>query len=223
MGQNRWNLCFAISIMLHGLLLFSVPAWLMYRHTSRPKPSQIQLVPERMEKIRKPDIDDFFSKKPPAYIDNIVKKTILDSSAQSSLEKPEIEAPAPHIELVLQKPKAADDGGRLKETVLASQRDQRIEETPAYMDYYRAVREKIRSTAHRYYDYTDKGVVNISFIIRQDGNLSGLDLMDQVQTNKRLIQLAYRSVNDAAPFPSFPKELDYSQLQFNLSIHFKNN
>ncbi|MBN2483310.1 MAG: hypothetical protein JXD21_03810 [Candidatus Omnitrophica bacterium] len=220
MTKNMWNLSLAISIMLHGALLFSLPAFFA-RQSSKKVTRELQIVPQELEKIPLIEGKEMYLEKPPAYIDNIVKKTILDSTAPFSLEKPDIDMPGNPIQLVIEKVESIFPDEQSKETLFSQ--DQSPQETPAYMDYYRAVREKIRNVAHRYYNNSEKGVVTVSFIIRKDGNLSALDLSQDESANYQLIQVARRSVNDAAPFPSFPQELDYSQLQFNLSIHFKSN
>ena len=223
MGKMSWNLSLAISIMLHGVLFFSLPAFFFHRNVVRQQKRELQIMPQELEKISEIDEDLIDLKKPPAYLEDIVKKTILDSTSPFSLEKPEMDTASNPIELIVEKVQPVIPPHQSEEALYSRDTQSQIQDTPAYMDYYRAVREKIRNVAHKHYSTTEKGVVNVSFIISKNGNLSTLDFSDSPSSNYNLIQVARRSVNDAAPFPSFPEELDYSQLQFNLSIHFKNN
>ena len=93
---------------------------------------------------------------------------------------------------------------------------------PSYISYYQIVREKIRRSAYQNYTHSETGEVYISFIISNDGLIKGVRLVDErSSTNDYLRNIALRSVNDAAPFPNFPKELDYPQLSFNIIISFE--
>jgi len=95
-------------------------------------------------------------------------------------------------------------------------------DNPSYISYYQIVREKIRRSAYQNYISNEKGEVYLSFIIARDGALKEVRLSDEKSSvNHYLKDLALRSLQDAAPFPSFPKELDYPQLSFNIIISFE--
>lgn len=95
-------------------------------------------------------------------------------------------------------------------------------DNPSYISYYQIVREKIRRSAYQNYTHNETGEIYISFIISNDGLIKGVRLVDErSSTNDYLRNIALRSVNDAAPFPNFPKELDYPQLSFNIIISFE--
>ena len=92
------------------------------------------------------------------------------------------------------------------------------------MGYYRLIRERIRNSAYHNYNSQKKGEVLLSFLIGKDGSLKEVDLDPQSIKNGNLRKIALRSVQESAPFPKFPKELQrYTRLQFNISIYFKNN
>ncbi len=95
-------------------------------------------------------------------------------------------------------------------------------DNPSYISYYQIVREKIRRSAYQNYTHNQTGEVYISFIISNDGLIKGARLVEERSSaNEYLKSTALRSVNDAAPFPNFPKELDYPQLSFNIVISFE--
>ena len=92
------------------------------------------------------------------------------------------------------------------------------------MNYYRLIREKIRSNAYRYYRSADTGKVLLSFVILHDGGLGKFSLEEDQETSSILRQIAIDSVKSAAPFPPFPAELQsYTRLSFRIPIYFKNN
>ncbi len=93
---------------------------------------------------------------------------------------------------------------------------------PTYVSYYQVVREKIRRAAYQNYSKTEVGEVYLSFIISNDGVIRDIRLVDERSSgNSYLRDTALRSIRDAAPFPAFPKDLDYPELSFNIVISFE--
>jgi len=93
---------------------------------------------------------------------------------------------------------------------------------PSYLSYYQVVHEKIRRAGCRIYAGNEAGEVNISFIISREGNLTDVKLdTDKSVNNRRLRNIALKSLKDASPFPHFPRELDYLQIPFNITISFE--
>ena len=92
-----------------------------------------------------------------------------------------------------------------------------------YEDYYKVVREKIvHKIEYNYKDYYRDGDVNLCFILNFDGSLDRIDVkLDKSTSDKRLIDIAILSLQQAAPFPPFPKELDAPQLPFSVVVSFK--
>jgi outer membrane biosynthesis protein TonB len=93
---------------------------------------------------------------------------------------------------------------------------------PSYISYYQLVREKIRRCAYQNYSRTETGEIFLSFVIAQDGSLREIRLVEEKSTPSYYLRdIASRSIKAAAPFPMFPKELDYPQLSFNVIISFE--
>ena len=92
-----------------------------------------------------------------------------------------------------------------------------------YEDYYRVVREKIvHKIEYNYKDYYREGDVALCFVLNFNGSLDRIDVkLDKSTSDKRLIDIAILSLQQAAPFPPFPKELDASQLPFSVIVSFK--
>lgn len=94
--------------------------------------------------------------------------------------------------------------------------------SPSYLSYYQIVREKIRRAAYRNYNRNETGEVYITFVVSSEGYLKDVRLVeDKSLASTYLKEVASSSVTAASPFPNFPKELDYSQLSFNVVISFE--
>ncbi|MCX5713606.1 MAG: energy transducer TonB [Candidatus Omnitrophica bacterium] len=93
---------------------------------------------------------------------------------------------------------------------------------PSYVSYYQIVREKIRRTAYQNYTRTEQGEVFLSFVISSDGYIKEIRVVeDKSSSNPYLLETSVKSIKGAAPFPNFPKELDYQQLSFNVVISYE--
>ncbi|TRZ95124.1 hypothetical protein D4R78_04545 [bacterium] len=93
---------------------------------------------------------------------------------------------------------------------------------PSYISYYQIVREKIKRSAYRNYTRTEVGEIYLSFIISRDGLLRDVRLNEEKSAlSLYLREVALKSLDNASPFPNFPKELNYPQLSFNVAISFE--
>lgn len=97
------------------------------------------------------------------------------------------------------------------------------EELVTYLDYYQALREKIKSCAHKNYPkYNIQGEVFVSFTILSDGTLAQIKVIDERSDNIPILKsAAIKSLEEASPFAPFPKEIKLSQMNFNLPILFE--
>ncbi|MBF0330629.1 MAG: hypothetical protein HQL17_01730 [Candidatus Omnitrophica bacterium] len=94
--------------------------------------------------------------------------------------------------------------------------------TPSYITYYQIVRDRIRDRAYSNYIKLSVGEVFVTFIIKDDGSLSGLQILESKSSaNDFLREVGLKSVQEGAPFPPFPKDLNYPELTFNVSISFQ--
>lgn len=94
--------------------------------------------------------------------------------------------------------------------------------TPAYATYYQIVRMRIRDRAYANYTKLSSGDVYLTFIIKSNGSLEQLQIMEnKSQANEFLRDVGVKSVQEASPFPPFPKDLNYPELTFNVQISFQ--
>ena len=94
-----------------------------------------------------------------------------------------------------------------------------------YNDYYKAVRERIvQKLKYNYRDYYRDGDVDILFRLNSNGSLGRIDVdLSKSTSDKKLIDIALYSLQEASPFAPFPKELNAAELPFNITISFKEN
>ena len=206
--RSYWNLALIISFLLHALLLTAIPS--SFKNNSnlynKNKEKEIEIIPEKIEKIKEENKVILDQKKPLPYIENIMSKLMTND----------------HL-LDIEKPRVAEK--EVKEIVFSDVfQNKELKKNPAYMDYYRVIREKIKNQAYKNYNSLKKGEVGLTFVISKDGSLGTVRFGKESMQNSSLRNIALRSIKESAPFPEFPPELkDYSHLKFNLKIYFKNN
>lgn len=210
--KKTLNICFVVSLSIHAIILSGIPQFFRPQTTDhRPQTKtnkEIIIEPERIEKIR-PESDkrtlEATQPKPLPYIEKILDN-LLDKKNMPNLQKSYF----------------VDKG--MPEIALSESSTEKLKDNPAYMDYYRLIREKIRNSAYQNYDTEAEGEIFASFLILQDGSLQSIQFNPGGTENKALYKIAQKSIENAVPFPVFPKELqDYQYLRFNIMIYFKNN
>jgi TonB family protein len=211
--RNYWNLALGLSIIIHTVIFMKLPNFEKnFFSKEKNMIKEIEIITQEVKDVTPIKKERILARASiPPYIENISERLNTSSSASSfSLEKPAIYEE------------------NLKEIIfseLPQEEDKSLKEIPAYMDYYRLIREKIRRNAFRYYESNDCGEVFLNFVILKNGELENIYLNKEKSVgSKALREIALKSIKNAAPFPSFPEELkDYTRLQFNISIYFKNN
>lgn len=111
-----------------------------------------------------------------------------------------------------------------EEAALRTARKQaEIKSTKDYVNYFTAIREKIRQRLKaNYKHYYSEGEVLLAFTLNADGTLGGLDADRARSTADRtLTDIATSSIREASPFPRFPKAMSLPQMNFNLIVSFK--
>lgn len=95
---------------------------------------------------------------------------------------------------------------------------------PKYLSYNQDIRQKIRNRAYAYIDHPDfeAGEVYLTFILSANGELIDVKIIeDKTKANDYLRRTSMRCVKEASPFTSFPKDLKYPELTFNVIISFE--
>jgi len=95
---------------------------------------------------------------------------------------------------------------------------------PRYLNYHELIRNKIKNRAYFYVDDPDfeTGEVYLTFILSSQGELQRVKVIEnETKANDFLRAVGIRSIKESGPFPSFPKELEYPELTFNVVISFE--
>jgi len=91
------------------------------------------------------------------------------------------------------------------------------------LPYYQSMREKILARLKRNYrSHYNDGDINLFFILDKEGNIVRIDVaLSKSTKDTKLIDTALISLQQAAPFGPFPKDLKVPQVLFGLIISFK--
>ena len=97
------------------------------------------------------------------------------------------------------------------------------EKEALYLNYYQTIRERIRNfVLENYPRFIACGEVCLYFVLLSDGSLKEIKVVEERSSQNRLLKdVAKKSVSQAAPFSSFPKDLSQAQLSFNVIISFE--
>lgn len=213
-----------ISLCLHGIVLFQRLNVSFFKknapekiveifYLNKPDAARISstnppAANKRSAALRKlPPVDIAIKKNPPPFIN---KKTSV--SRENTSEAPFLTKP------YLIKPEVVS----IKKKISFLSVDKDKAHNPLYINYYQVVREKIKHSAYQSYTRTERGEVYLSFVISSGGDLKQSRIVDERSSfSPYLREIALKSVQNSAPFPNFPKELDYPQLSFNVIISFE--
>lgn len=97
------------------------------------------------------------------------------------------------------------------------------EKEPLYISYYQSIREKIRRYVVKNYPrFIACGEVCLFFVLSADGKLKEIKVVEERSSpNDILKEIAKKSVRQAEPFETFPKNMDQMRLSFNVIISFE--
>jgi TonB family protein len=209
--KNSWTLALIISVLFHTALVLKIPRFDVFKKkdsvSNQESKKELKMEPEDIEKIHKKQRILREKPLPLPYVENIVNR-LIDNNVSPSLQKEEI---------------SRKD---IKEIIFSEMpiNDKALNKNPAYMSYYRSVREKIRANAYQNYNNRQKGEVVVNFLLLSDGSLKEINFNENSSPDKMLKEIAYVSIKNSSPFLPFPSELEkYSHLWFSISIYFKNN
>lgn len=226
LSSRMFQAALIISVIVHGALLIQKPFWHLpsaeqekklkvsyVEEKAHPKPLELHKPSEPLKKEPLFNLDARIAmdKKlpPPPFVE---KRDILKEIKPSVAKLPDFIKPS----------FVGPDVIAVKKKVSLPRIDPDKFDNPAYISYYQIVREKIRRAAYQNYTYSRNGEVYLSFIVASSGALKAIRLVPEKSSADASLQdIALRSIQQASPFPAFPKELDYPQLSFNIIISFE--
>jgi len=98
-----------------------------------------------------------------------------------------------------------------------------LSKEPVFLNYYRAIREKIKISANRNKPaFFRPGEVCIFFVLDKKGELRRLKIIEAKSSpDPHLRQTSLISMEEASPFPPFPEGLNREQIAFSIIIAFE--
>ncbi|MDD5566314.1 MAG: hypothetical protein PHG31_05450 [Candidatus Omnitrophica bacterium] len=227
LSDKAFQIAFLVSFVIHGLAFIRTPHFDIALPDKKPSRMEIVYVKNsphnndrpRPSLARRAEEVDMLSKLPlrkPAPPPFINDESLMGPERRSQL------ASSDFSNLPLVRPEVIKpDIIAIKKKISLPPLDPGKITSNSYMSYYQIVREKIKRAAYQNYIRNDTGDVYLSFVIARDGSLREVKLHEDKSTGGfYLREVALRSIRNSAPFPSFPKELDYPQLSFNIIISF---
>jgi len=201
--DNSFKTALIISLSLHGLVLAALPGANFFRMHKKFQKIEITYIKPQLKKTER--VVALKKAMPAPYI----KKEEVIQENLREINRPEIR---------ISEKKSAQVGAKIS---LPADNSEKIH-NPKYLNYSQTVRERIKRAAYQNYTRHDTGQVYLSFAISSDGTLQAVRLIEEKSVeNQYLRGIALKSIQDASPFPKFPKELNYPQLSFNIIISFE--
>jgi len=218
MADNSiFKFAFLASILFHAIFFLTIPETSFM--PTRRSLEKIKIVYYKIKK-EKPKKKKVFSRKKKPIIrelPKVTKKEVLNPPKKiaKKASKPKIEK---KTTVAFKKVKE-----KKFESVVKEEKDTAKKVT--YINYYRAVREKIRKYADRNYPKTKdlgEGEVLLNFVVSSNGELLQIRVVNRKSVkDPDLREIAINSIRDASPFPSFPKGMSQYQITFNLILSFE--
>ncbi len=105
---------------------------------------------------------------------------------------------------------------RQSSSILADPRKKQV-----FTEYFGQIKDRIQNTVFKNYsaEATGKGNISMIFVLSSDGRLEQI-MVKEGESNANFLakEFAVNCVREAGPFGSFPKELNFQKLSFNLSL-----
>jgi len=214
--EKTFQIALVISILAHGAILYNLPQFNINNSLKKP-PETIKIDYQKLQ-VPKNILTSFTAQKAtPLNSSNLDKIYIKNTASAPFFPKDLLSKQRKTLQ---QKPNFVD---KLKSNkkVSVPATETKIK-NPTYLNYYQKVREKIRRSAFRNFTKMHSGEVYLTFVILSTGHLQKIKLIeDKTKADNYLKQTAIKSLKESSPFPTFPRELKYPELSFNIIISFE--
>lgn len=109
-----------------------------------------------------------------------------------------------------------------RKTTIVGAKQVSPKERPAFVQYYRFIRNKIKVVAQSNTpDRFKEGKVKVIFRLSSNGRIKDLKVDEDKSIRNRILRFsAIESIKEASPFPAFPKGLTATELEFRITIEF---
>jgi len=221
MRANKvFQICLLASLTFHGIVLLQNSQFALFSHKIKEEKLEVSYV-------RKPEeFKPAFAKKAP-FLDlqslkitsqRLTPPRFIGKEALSNIQKKDILLSSAFKKPMFSKP----DVIAIKKKITLDMPDNLKMNSAAYISYSQIVHEKLKRSLHDNYSGTQTGEVSIVFVLAKNGKLKDTRIIDEKSSaNPYLKDVVLRSLKDTVIFPAFPKELDYPELSFSVTISFE--
>lgn len=145
--------------------------------------------------------------------------TGLDAPATAPIQRPDVPLPVPDLSDMQERPHKP----AVPAVIDLSNLSVELQQQPAYAEYFRKIRERIRHHAQRgFAAVAHGGEVYVSFVLRNDGALQGVALdQERSSDDAELCRISQESITQAAPFPPFPEGFQRPAVTFRIVIDYE--
>ncbi len=205
-----------VSLLIHSALFFSVPSMSFF--PSRRSLENLKITYYKIKEEPKPKTIARKKAEPVAQkLPEIKKEEMLRPPPPAKKEVKKVKPATRHV-----KPVEKKEEKKFEAVVKEEKNDAR---KATYINYYRAVREKIKRHADRNYlrnRRLGEGEVFLSFVVASNGELLQARVITERSVDDPLLRnIGINSIRDASPFSSFPKGMSQYQITFNVIIAFE--
>ncbi len=194
------------------------PSEVSYNIVKPDSKAELSAVDQKLDTISPNVVEQLMAAMKLPVEDQMVGQVPQPVKTDSLLQEPGI---MDNVDMLDRKPERLKGVKVTKEVSIPMLQSEKIN-TPSYITYYQIVRDRIRDRAYSNYTKLSVGEVFVTFVIKADGSLSGLQVLEaKSAANEFLRAVGLKSVQEAAAFPPFPKDLAYPELTFNVSISFQ--
>ncbi|MCX5681718.1 MAG: hypothetical protein NT079_05550, partial [Candidatus Omnitrophica bacterium] len=221
MDNKVFRYALIASLLIHIVILWNLAYLNIHFMTKTMKPIRVAYSPPKLQK--KIDSAPSFQKSMKVDLAQEVKAAKAEQKNIASFTK-DISKIKDDFIRQEQKPKVLEQKKRKRRVTVPPIKTLQIK-NPLYLSYYQIVRNRIKERAYANYMDSgkfDSGEVYLAFILDASGSLKKINIIeDRTRANQHLRQISTHSVEESGPFPSFPKELNYPELSFNVVISFE--
>ena len=214
--DSGFKLALLVSIVAHSALFWQLPRFDIL--PSKRALNKLEVTYYRIKDRPKTPPPSQFLVKNPIIKENLLKNkqipknNTLDAQKKATVIKTVKAEEKPSAKIMVKKKKGEEN-----------KKWDKLSKDPVYLTYTQTLHQKIRQVTLKNCpkNFTD-GAVFVSFTISSKGELEEVIIVEDKSNAQAILkEVARGSVQEAAPFPEFPKSFNQAKITFNVIISFE--
>ena len=220
--SKLFKFTFLFSLLVHAVFFLPIPEIKKPKQTQDKQPQLSYL--SIKEPVKKKTAVFKHKKIKPEHKKLLEAKKLTETLPENSLiSKDVIKTSVPEIKRSAEKSKEIVKLNEKQQilTRKAELEKKDLSKNKSYISYYKLINEQLRQSVI-YPSHFSEGEIGLSFILDSDGGLKDVKVIKTTAAESEVLkETAMQIVKRAAPFPPFPKNLQQTQLTFNIVFCFK--